>query len=150
MPKSFSQTLLLLIIYSQNVCLFLFWDELLHTQHSRPTDFHQVKVKWVPNTVTLTYYSLSLVAHEISSVEAPKGGKFTEEGGRSNNTWMWILNILSKLLIFRHRVLNVFSYRFCIGTMCARLPMAKYSPAITWTPGILRRFVMEMREDPWQ
>ena len=48
--------------YGQNYCLF--GDELLH---SRLTDCHHV-----------TYLNLSSVAHEISSVEAPKGGKYED------------------------------------------------------------------------
>ena len=52
-----------------------FGDALLHS-----TDFHKVNLSLdkdtsVANTVTLTYSNLSPVAHEISSGEAPKGGK---------------------------------------------------------------------------
>ena len=41
-------------------------------------DCHQVKAKRFPNTVTATYINWSPVAHEISSGEAPKGGKFKD------------------------------------------------------------------------
>ena len=57
----------------QPKCLPFFGVELLHC---RLTDFHQVTAKRVPNTVT--YSNLSPVAHEISSGEAPKGGKFKD------------------------------------------------------------------------
>ena len=53
-----------------------FGDELLH---SRPMNYHQVKAKRVPNTVTATYLNFSPDAHEISSVEATKGSKFEED-----------------------------------------------------------------------
>ena len=49
-------------------------DELLH---SRPTDCHQLKAIGVAHIVTAPDLNLSPFAHEISSVEAPKGGKFT-------------------------------------------------------------------------
>ena len=39
---------------------------------------HQVKAKSVAHIVTATYSNLSQVAHEISSGEASKGGKFEE------------------------------------------------------------------------
>ena len=50
-------------------------DELLH---SRPTDCHQVKAIGVAHIVTAPDLNLSPFAHETSSVEATKGGKFTE------------------------------------------------------------------------
>ena len=50
-------------------------DELLH---SRPTDCHQVKAIGVAHIVTAPDLNLSPFAHEISSVEAPKEGKFEE------------------------------------------------------------------------
>ena len=48
--------------------------------HSRPTDVHKVERQKGPkySTVSPTYYNFSPVAHEISSGEAPKRGKFTE------------------------------------------------------------------------
>ena len=55
-----------------------FGDVLLH---SRLMDCHQVKAKRAGHivTVTATYLNFIPVAHEISSVEAFKGGKFEEE-----------------------------------------------------------------------
>ena len=50
-------------------------DELLH---SRPTDCHQVKAIGVAHIVTAPDLNLSPFAHETSSVEGTKGGKFTE------------------------------------------------------------------------
>ena len=62
-------------IYSQNYCLF-FGDVLLHT---KLTDCHQVKAKRVAHIVTASNSNLSPVAHEISSAQPSKGGKFTED-----------------------------------------------------------------------
>merc|ERR1711949_6808 len=50
-------------------------DELLH---SRPTDCHQLKVIGDAHIVTAPDLNLSPFTHEISSVEAPKEGKFKE------------------------------------------------------------------------
>ena len=50
-------------------------DELLH---SRPTDCHQLKAIGDAHIVTAPDLNLSPFAHEISSVEAPKEGKFEE------------------------------------------------------------------------
>ena len=50
-------------------------DELLH---SRPTDCHQLKAIGVAHIVTAPDLNLSLFAHETSSVEGTKGGKFME------------------------------------------------------------------------
>ena len=52
-----------------------FLDILLH---SRLTDSHQVKDKRVAHIVTAQFLNISQFAHEISSVEAHKGGKFTD------------------------------------------------------------------------
>ena len=53
-----------------------FGDELLY---SKLAYCHQVKAERVAQIVTATYLNFSTVAHEISSVEAPKGGKFEED-----------------------------------------------------------------------
>ena len=50
-------------------------DELLH---SRPTDCHQLKAIGDAHIVTAPDLNLSPFTHEISSVEAPKEGKFKE------------------------------------------------------------------------
>ena len=52
-----------------------FGDVLLH---SRLTDSHQVKDKRVAHIVTVPDLNLSPFAHETSSVEGTKGGKYTE------------------------------------------------------------------------
>ena len=46
--------------------------------HSRPTDCHQVKAIGVARIVTAPDLNLSPFAHETSSVEGTKGGKFKE------------------------------------------------------------------------
>jgi len=50
-------------------------DELLH---SRPTDCHQLKAIGDAHIVTAPDLNLSPFAHETSSVEGTKGGKFRE------------------------------------------------------------------------
>ena len=60
--------------------------------HCRLTDFHQVTAKRVPNTVT--YSNLSPVAHEISSGEAPKGGKFEDNSCLIFPSYSYPLNCL--------------------------------------------------------
>ena len=50
-------------------------DEFLH---SRPTDCHQLKAKGVAHIVTAPDLNLSLFAHETTSVEGTKGGKFKD------------------------------------------------------------------------
>ena len=50
-------------------------DELLH---SRPTDCHQLKAIGGAHIVTAPVLNFSPFAHKISSVEAPKGGKFED------------------------------------------------------------------------
>ena len=50
-------------------------DELLH---SRPTDCHQLKAIGDAHIVTAPDLNLSPFTHEISSLEAPKEGKFKE------------------------------------------------------------------------
>ena len=46
--------------------------------HSRPTDCHQLKAIGDAHIVTAPDLNLSPFAHETSSVEGTKGGKFKE------------------------------------------------------------------------
>ena len=46
--------------------------------HFRPTDCHQVKAIGVAHIVTAQDLNLSPFAHETSSVEGTKGGKFED------------------------------------------------------------------------